>query len=125
VHAQSIRCVGHGPKPSINGEPCRYFAIALVNDGKLVRKAINACVYARRLGNEGTIDAKPGSAALLTRILLEHIDAYSSSSKTYSRGKSGERPADDSHVTVKRFRHSHPLCPMSSEIPARVDGKRA
>src|SRR5271156_1985392 len=81
VHPQSIRRIGDCAQPSINGEPCRYFAIALVNDGKLVRKAVNASVDARRFGNERAIDAKRGAAALLARVLLEHVNGDPTSSK--------------------------------------------
>jgi hypothetical protein len=52
----------------------------------------------RRLGDEGTIDAESGSAALLARILLEDIDEYSASSEADSGCESGERPPYDCHI---------------------------
>jgi hypothetical protein len=65
VHTESIRRLGDCAKPPINSQPCRCLAITFVDHGKGAREAVDACVDARRLGDEGTIDAKPGSAALL------------------------------------------------------------
>jgi len=42
-----------------------------------VGEAVNARGDTGRLGDEGTIDAKPGSASLLAGILFEHIDRQS------------------------------------------------
>src|ERR1700691_68660 len=102
MHTEPIGRVGNRAKPSINGQPCRCFTVTLVDHGELLREAVDACVDARRLGNEDTFDAKPGSAALLARILLEHIDGYSSPSEADSRCESGERPSYDCDVAAER-----------------------
>ena len=51
-------------------------------------ESVNARIDARRLANERTIDAKPGSAPLLTGILFEHIDRQSSASEADARCES-------------------------------------
>ena len=48
------------------------------------------CVYARRLGDERAIDAKPGPAALLAGILFEDVYRYSLPSEAYCDGESSE-----------------------------------
>jgi hypothetical protein len=64
--------------------------MALVNYRKRTRKAVHTCVDTRRVGDEGTIDAKPASASLLAGILFEDVNRYSPSSDANCRGQSGE-----------------------------------
>ena len=64
--------------------------MTLVNYRKRVRKAIHTRVDTRRGGDEGTIDAKPASASLLSPILFEDVDGNSPSSETNGGGQSSE-----------------------------------
>jgi hypothetical protein len=57
----------------------------------------------RGLGNEDPIDAKPGSAALLPRVLLEHVDGYPSSSEADSRCEPAREPPTIATSPVNDF----------------------
>jgi hypothetical protein len=48
--------------------------MTLVNDRKRARKAVHTCVDTRRVGDQGTIDAKPATASLLAGILFENVN---------------------------------------------------
>jgi hypothetical protein len=105
VHIESARGVGDRAKPPINCQPCRCLTITLVNHGERAGDAVDVRIHTRRLGNEGAIDAKPCSAALLAGVLFEHIDGHPSACEADSGCESREGPPYDCNITSERFGH--------------------